>query len=312
MNDQVIPCIAACPEERKGSQEKHAGVLGATSFVGASLLPLLTAAGWQATAFTRKEVKNTGAGVVWQHLDSTASSSKRLPPGIKNIEAWISVAPIWVLPDYFWRLEALGAKRLVVLSSTSRFSKQESNDPKEQATALHFVEGEARVRAWAESRGVEWVILRPTLIYGLGRDKNIGEIARFIRRFGFFPLFGQANGLRQPIHAADVAGACLAALQAPCAANHVYNISGGETLSYREMVTRVFVTLAKHPRLLTVPLWAFRLAVAPLRRLQRYRLWSAAMAERMNRDLVFDHAEAARDLGFKPRAFVLTAGDLPK
>ncbi len=34
------------------------------------------------------------------------------------------------------------------------------------------------------------------------------------------------------------------------------------------------------------------------------------MAERMNRDFVFDHAGAAQDFGFKPRAFVLGAGDL--
>ncbi len=65
-------------------------------------------------------------------------------------------------------------------------------------------------------QGVEWVILRPTLIYGHGRDKNITEIARFIRRFGFFPLLGKANGLRQPIHVEDVAEACFAALRISC------------------------------------------------------------------------------------------------
>ena len=105
--------------------------------------------------------------------------------------------------------------------------------------------------------------------------------------------------------------ACLGALQAPGSANSAYNISGGETLSYREMVVRVFAALGRRPRLLTVPLWAFRLAVTTLRCLPRYRQWSAAMAERMNRDLVFDHADAVRDLGFKPRAFELTAEDLP-
>jgi len=224
---------------------------------------------------------------------------------------WVCVAPIWVLPDYFSLLDAQGARRVVALSSTSRFTKEDSTDPEEQAMALRLADAEARVREWAECRGVEWVILRPTLIYGLGRDKNIAEIARFIRRFGFFPLFGKANGLRQPIHAAEVAGACLAALQAPSAANRVYNISGGETLTYRDMVARVFSVLGRRPRLLTVPLWAFRLAVVMLRRLPRYRQWSTAMAERMSRDLVFDHAEATRDLGFKQRAFVLAAGDLP-
>jgi len=44
--------------------------------------------------------------------------------------------------------------------------------------------------------------------------------------------------------------------------------------------------------------------------LRRYRQWSTAMAERMNRDMVFDHAEATRDLNFKPRAFVLSPEDV--
>jgi nucleoside-diphosphate-sugar epimerase len=166
------------------------------------------------------------------------------------------------------------------------------------------------VQAWAANHGVEWVILRPTLIYGLGRDKNITEIARFIQRFGFFPLFGKADGLRQPVHAKDVAAACVAALRAPAAANRAYNLSGGETLAYRDMVVRVFAALGRTPRLLPVPLSAFRLAVALLRWLPRYRHWSAAMAERMNRDLVFDHAEAARDLAFKPKTFLLSEQDV--
>jgi len=61
---------------------------------------------------------------------------------------------------------------------------------------------------------------------------------------------------------------------------------------------------------LPVPLFAFRFAVAILRLVPRYRNWSSAMAERMNRDLVFDHSEATRDFGFAPRAFVLSAEDV--
>ncbi len=259
------------------------GVFGASSFVGVCLLPLLTGAGWQVTAYSRR-----APSPQW---------------GENCVPYWICIAPVWVLPEYFDRLEAQGVRRVVVLSSTSRFTKDDSSDSQEQAIASRLVDAEARVQTWAQSRGVEWVILRPTLIYGLGRDKNIAEIARFILRFGFFPLFGKANGLRQPVHAADVASACLAALQTPCAANRAYNISGGETLTYRDMVARVFSVLGRRPRLLTVPLWFFRLAITVLRRLPRYRQWSAAMAERMNRDLVFDHAEAVQDLGFKPRSF---------
>ena len=282
--------------------ELRVGVLGASSLVGECLLPMLSKAGWRVVAFSRRAAES-GMGVEWRQLPFTEVAAE--------ISHWICVAPIWVLPDYFNLIETSGARRIVVLSSTSRFTKVGFGDTAEQATAAKLIDGEARLQAWAESRGIEWVIFRPTLIYGLGRDKNISEIACFIRRFGFFPVLGEAKGLRQPIHAEDVAGACLAALQGSDGRSWSYNISGGETLTYREMVARVFAALGRRPRLLTVPLWAFRLAVTTLRCLPRYRQWSAAMAERMNSDLVFDHADAVRDLGFKPRAFELTVEDFP-
>lgn len=282
-------------------RHNRVGVLGGSSLVGACLLPLLRDAGWQVTAFSRPVPVPAGSSP-----QSATQQSQAVTPH------WICVAPIWVLSAHFAMLEAHGARRVIVLSSTSRFTKDDSSDPHEQATARQLAEAEARVQAWAQNRNVEWVILRPTLIYGLGRDKNITEIARFARRFGFFPVFGKANGLRQPIHAMDVADACLAALQSAGAANRAYNISGGETLAYRDMVRRVFAAMGCRARLLTVPLWVFRLAVSVLRHLPRYRQWSTAMAERMNRDLVFDHAEATRDLDFKPRMFTLTAVDLPR
>jgi nucleoside-diphosphate-sugar epimerase len=276
------------------------GVLGASSFVGACLLPQLVQQGRHVTAFSRKTAA-PDAAVAWLQLGSVAV--------LGPIPYWICVAPMWALIDHLPLLEAYGVRRLVALSSTSRFTKDDSTDLEEQALARRLADAELRVQAWAQSRGVDWAVLRPTLIYSFGKDKNITEIATFIRRFGFFPVFGEATGLRQPIHAADVAAACVAALQSPKALNRAYNISGGETLPYRKMVVRVFAALGRPPRLLTVPLWMFRWAVAVLRHVPRYKNWTSAMAERMNRDLVFDHAEATRDLGFVPRAFVLPASD---
>jgi len=49
---------------------------------------------------------------------------------------------------------------------------------------------------WAKAHGIEWVILRPTLIYGSGVDKSIEVMAKFIKRFGVFPLYGKGSGLR--------------------------------------------------------------------------------------------------------------------
>jgi nucleoside-diphosphate-sugar epimerase len=289
------------------------GVLGASSFVGQCLLSSLT--NWRVTAYSRKniikpdpaELGSVLSRVEWRQLPDITSYTIKAG----DIPLWICVAPVWVLPEYFTLLEAHGVKRVVVLSSTSRFTKNDSSDTQEQDVARRLADAELHVQKWAERCGVEWVILRPTLIYGQGRDKNIVEIARFIKRFGFFPLFGKACGLRQPVHAEAVAAACIAALHTPNAANRAYNLSGGETLTYRDMVARVFTSLDRRPRYLVVPLWIFGVAVAVLRYSTRYRKWSSSMAKRMNMDMVFDHTEATQDLGFAPEAFVLEARDLP-
>ena len=285
---------------------KTVGLLGATSLVGERLISLLHRDGAKAHAFSRRPQASGSADLIWQQLSAVNHSDCGL------INDWLCAAPIWVLPEHFTLLESSGAQRIVVLSSTSRFTKEESQDKGEKATAARLIEGEERLKIWAASRGIEWIILRPTLIYGHGQDKNISEIVRFIRQFGFFPLLGKANGLRQPIHVKDVAKACLAALESPAASNHAYNISGEETLPYREMVNRVFAALHRSPRMLTIPFAVFNLAVTCMRLLPRYEHWSVAMAERMNSDLVFDHSDAEKDFGFSPRPFRISQEDLPR
>lgn len=282
--------------------EQWVGVLGATSFVGECLFPLILENKRNVLAFSRRSFTQSDSRVLW----CTPNSAFRN----YQVEQWVCVAPIAVMPEYFDWMASLGARRVVALSSTSRFTKGDSSDLSEQAAARRLVEGESLLQQWAEANDIDWIILRPTMIYGLGRDKNLAEVARFIRRFGLFPLFGRANGLRQPIHVQDLAEACMAALQTLGVANRAYNLSGGEILPYHEMINRVFTALGRPPRMLSVPLSVFRLAVAVLRFLPRYRNWTAAMAERMNRDLVFDHSEAAKDLAFKPRAFVLASEDV--
>jgi len=292
------------------NHQVHVGILGATSFVGASFLQKIKNTSMQAIAYTRGDIRRFGTGTVWRQLDSDHISLKK-SDNDPVIPLWVCFTPIAVLPDYFAWLEAHGVRRIVVLSSTSRFTKQDSRDPDEQLMVKRFADAEARIQEWAEGRGIEWIIMRPTLIYGCGQDRNIAEITRFIRRFGFFPVLGEARGLRQPIHVQDVAGACLATLQSPSSVNRAYNISGAETLAYRDMVTRIFDMLGKKPRLVHIPLWMFGTAVFIARRIPRYKKWSIAMAERMNSDMVFDHSDVKRDIEFSPRKFMLSEEDLP-
>ena len=158
------------------------GVIGATSLVGACLLPLLTDAGEKVVAYSRKTKRCVLDGVEWCELPATGECSRPAitAHGDCRIGRWIIVAPIWVLPEHFPLLEDHGARRIVALSSTSRFTKQESSIPEEQALAQRLAEAEERLQGWAASRGVEWIILRPTLIYGRRQDKSVSEIVHFI------------------------------------------------------------------------------------------------------------------------------------
>lgn len=278
--------------------EKKVGVLGASSFVGRRVVGRLSSEGAGVLAFSRNPPLD--GSVAWRRLPAQ-------PVG--EIQRWVCVAPVWALPEHLSFLQACGARRVVALSSTSRFTKAGSSDAAEQAVAARLAASELRVEEACDRAGVELVILRPTLIYGFGADRNVSDIARFVQRFGCFPVLGKAMGLRQPVHADDVAAACVAALNAPVA-GRAYNLSGGETLSYRVMVERVFSALGRRPRIVEVPVAVMRAAVPLARQLPRFRHLTLEMAHRMNRDLVFDHAAATRDLGFAPSPFVLSPDDV--
>ncbi len=295
--------------------ERRIGVIGATSAAGAYLLPDLVAAGYRVTAFTRGALPRPGppeasagpGSLSWHPLP--AAGAPRLG-GLAPLPRLVCLARIEHLPAHFGLLEHLGVRRLVALSSTSLLTKSGATDRAERELAERLASAEAQLGDWAVRHGVAWTVLRPTLAYGGGRDRNIAAMAGVIRRLGFFPLLGRASGLRQPIHFADVAAACRQALEAGAAENRAYNISGGEVLSYRDMAARVFAAMGRSPRLVAIPSAVIKGAIGAARMLPRFRHWTPGMAERMQLDMVFDHGEAARDFGFAPRAFVLTAADV--
>ena len=312
---------------RNSGAAEAAGVLGATSFVGQLVLARLQPSRHQASqlqasvldesaamsgttaasavspvfAFSRQAAPtaatSAAAGIHWQQLPAS--------PGAwhASIPYWIAVCPLWAVPEHFALLEAAGARRLVALSSTSRFTKRDSAAAADRAIAARLAAAEEEVLDWAQARGIAATILRPTLIYDGIHDRNVTAIADFIRRFGFSPLAGAAAGLRQPLHADDVAAACLAAIGCD-GLRDTYEISGGETLPYHEMVRRIFAWLGRPPRLARIPLPLVRAAL-PVANLLPGLASMATMAVRMNEDLVFDHAAAARDFGFQPRSFAL-------
>ena len=214
--------------------------------------------------------------------------------------ALFSLIPMSALPALVGRTS--GAGRLIALSTSSVFFKAESSDPAERRMVRSLKKAEADTQAICRDMEMAWTIFRPTLIYDFERDRNVSAIAAFVRRYRVFPIVWPGTGRRQPTHADDVARAMVAAASVPAAHGAIFDLPGGETLTYREMVRRIFESSGKRPVLLYLPLGLARTA---------FRLWrtvtgadySTASLERMNMDLILDAAPVTEALGITCRPF---------
>ena len=225
-----------------GAEARHAVIFGATSMIGRHLLRRLSEQGATGQCLSRRSSpvpQETPQGFSWRILPAKGALSA---PADADL---LSLAPIAALPPLLAR--TTGGRRLVALSTTGVTYKAQSPDPAERAEAEAVRRAEEEIGRLCRERGIAWTILRPTLIYDPGLDLNVSAIADAARRFGFVPVAWPATGRRQPIHADDVAHAMVAALDAPGAVGRILDIPGGETLTYRDMVRRIFRALGRRP-----------------------------------------------------------------
>lgn len=269
-------------------------VLGATGVVGGLIARRLAGRGQLTFALSRR-LQPQLPGVEWLRGDLAEPTSVRLP----SVEVIYATVHSQLLARALVHIPP--PKRIVCVTSSSILTKIESEIETERNAVRQLAEGEQRLQAVCDDLNIAWTILRPTLIYAEGRDANVTRIADFVRRFKFFPLAGSGLGLRQPVHADDLAIGALAVAETERTLNKIYVLAGGETLTYREMVGRIFDGLGQPRRIITVPpvIWktSFRLVQRLLPRA------NYAMGLRMSLDMAFDQTAPLEDFNWKPRGF---------
>ena len=181
--------------------------------------------------------------------------------------------------------------RLIVIGTTGVYSRYNvySQEYKKAEVALSQYRGSS-------------CLLRPTMIYGSHRDKNLHKLIKFCDRYDFFPVFGSGKCLLQPVHADDLARALLAVFLNP-EIQGTYDLSGGTVVSFLELLALVEKLLGKSVRLLKIPyglgVWSATIAErllgtrSPIRKEQILRL---------QEDKAYSHAAATADFGYAPRS----------
>lgn len=261
----------------------------------------------------------------WREDDPPLQAVSRRPPADAGRMRWlagalpglpdpplapsavVSLGPLDAFAAWFAH-SALAPARVVALGSTSVHAKAGSPDAGEREVAAALAAAEQTLAAACAARGSALTLLRPTLIYGRGRDRNLSRLVAFARRWRVLPLPRGAHGLRQPVHADDVAAAVLQALRSPRPVPGHFDLPGGEALPFDEMARRCLAVAAPGARLLSLPGPVLRLGMALAGRSNGPE---QGMLARLGQDQAYDAAPVQAALGLRSRPFRPTAADFP-
>ena len=271
-------------------------VTGGTGFTGSRLVPLLLKNGYQVRVFVRPTSDRSPLSpleVEWAIGD--LSDAQALSSALRGVDALINIASLG-----FGHAESIvrsaieaGVKRGIFISTTAIFTQLNAGSKSVRLAAEEAI----------QASRLDYTILRPTMIYGSPRDRNMWRLIRFLRITPVMPIFGDGESLQQPIFVDDVAQAVLLALQTDVTIGKSYNIAGKAPLTYNQVIDTVASALGKR-------VWKLHLPYMPIVRMLQFteqmRIRLPIKAEqvlRLNENKAFSYEDAQRDFGFSPSSF---------
>lgn len=152
-------------------------------------------------------------------------------------------------------------------------------------------EAEQGLRMISERSGMEFVIIRPPLVYGPGVKANFQSMMRWLNRGVPLP-FGSINNLRSMVSLGNLVDFIATCLLHAEAKNQIFLVSDGEDISTTQLLRRLSAKLGKPARLLPIPESLILYTAKILRQ--------PAMAHRLCGTLQVDISKQKKLLSWKP------------
>jgi nucleoside-diphosphate-sugar epimerase len=163
---------------------------------------------------------------------------------------------------------AAGVKRYVFMSSVKvngestqlgqAFTESDQASPQDPYAISKF-EAEEGLRQIAAETGMEVVIIRPPLVYGIGVKANFAALIRAVQKGWPLPL-GAIHNQRSLVALDNLVDFIITCATHPLAANQTFLVSDGQDLSTSELIRAMAQAVGVPVRMLSVPVWALQAA----------------------------------------------------
>jgi len=271
-------------------------VTGATGFTGSYLVPMLVEREYKVRCLVRK-ASNRRVFLLddIECVEGDLGDFESLKRAFGGRDALVNVASLGFghAPIILKAALEAGVQRAVFVSTTAIF------------TRLNASSKSVRVDAEKEIRtsGLRYTILRPTMIYGSSRDRNMSRLIRYLQSCPIIPIIGNGKKLQQPVYVGDVARAIAGCLEYDSTIGKTYNIPGRDPLTFHELIDTICDLLGRSVLKVHLPVLP---VVKMMRILEKTGVRLPIKAEqimRLNEDKAFECKEAIRDFGYAPRTF---------
>lgn len=254
-------------------------VTGATGFVGPHVIAGLTAAGYRlrlaqrrpanpASACESVEIGDLAAPVDWtdalRGVDHVVHMAGLAHAGPGLDEALYRRINTQATLDLARAAQAAGLRRFVYLSSvkavTGAFDRAPVGEDETPAPEDAYGRSKLAAEAGLAALDLDWIALRPVLIYGPGVKANMAALLRLSR----LPLPLPLGGLLAPrslLAVENLAAAIVFALSESCPPRRSYLLADPEPVSVAEIIAALRAGAGRPPGLIPIPEpWLRRLA----------------------------------------------------
>lgn len=153
-----------------------------------------------------------------------------------------------------------------------------------------------------KNSGLDYIIIRPTVIYGRGDKRNLGMLFGLIKKYSFAPVIGSGNYKLQPVYVEDVVEAIVKCLEIK-KAKKTYFVGGPEALTFNEVVNKTSEVLSKRAVKLHIPLPIIKLFLKSYEKVFRNPFMTYNELLSTIEDKTCDISETEKELGFRPISF---------